>query len=473
MEAILSQFELDPISAYMEMYDDTTPLMESYIKEAASGTTKKNIIQKLFDLIKKIIKLIISGIKKLMNIVKSFITGKKTSAAEAVEDLDLPVPKDVDVSATGKSGIVHDSINVVKEDGKIDQVEFTTMLDAYIKTVVDKNGAVRIEVNHGSNKLDQTVDPEKRDDFEHNRPSYIYQNLIIFLIAVNNRNLLKECFDAFSSYISNGCNDNELKILNTKYSDFRNATVKVAIHQIKFDATYFKEFMNIFTDAGDKLASIDVNNLNNSATNAFNDMAELLLRIQYGLNAVSNCIALSDRVPTKYSKCVKDVNTLDKVVLAFIKAKIPSHILSYNVAYMTSDELAHAVDISKVSQGQSRAVLLPKNDKIVYKFATNGYGRIANKDEFNASNDIEKAGFGNKIAKVLSIEKNSCVETCERASMEKRPGFNQDLNNITNIFSNKGGEYYKRSGKLIGDIHDNNVGYINNKMVVVDYAYTR
>ena len=499
MTNILDQFCLDPIGAYDGIFEDTTPLVEQYLAEATTGTTKKNLFQKMIDFVKNIVGLIIKGLKKIAAWFKSIFTKRKKTANQAAEEafeaagVKVPsvneksisksasrsaskatIAKGSTASVSGKSAnknVVTEKISVVKPDGTFAEEEFNTVINDYgIKIMNDKvNIGLNIGVSdYGYRNYTQST------NIDHAIPLYLNSYLIYAAIAIAYEDKVDSVINAIRDMIKDPSNENVSNVIN-QIENFKASRIDIDTYSVKADEiNQLTTRLNAFASA---LENSDIEQIQanggDRAYRALNDASLLLAQIQYGLNTLTSLILMSDTIGDRWKASIDTPDLLDKVVKKFIDAGIPSGILAYNIAFMASPELAKYSDVANIPQGQSRATLFPEDESLVYKFATNNYGRIANKNDMDVVKLVSKAGLSDYIAKVLKIGKELCVETVERAdtsdAIKHKSEFESKLDEIEYMFSSAG-EFGKKTGRKIEDIHENNVGYIGTRMVLVDYG---
>lgn len=83
MDTFIEAFTVDPITksdgitGYRGMFEDTSVILNRYLEEAATGATKKNLVQKMMDLMKKLLKLISDTLNKILKKIKSLFSNSK------------------------------------------------------------------------------------------------------------------------------------------------------------------------------------------------------------------------------------------------------------------------------------------------------------------------------------------------------------------------------------------------------------
>lgn len=107
-----------------------------------------------------------------------------------------------------------------------------------------------------------------------------------------------------------------------------------------------------------------------------------------GINSITNIVRNSNKLSKVYKGTINDVEKLDIFVNDMIKAGIQSKDVAYNTWFISGNKLTTDKSF-KMRAGQSRMVLLPPDENIVYKIALNNAGISGNEIE---SNIYEKLG---------------------------------------------------------------------------------
>ena len=135
INSILESFKLNGIEdiLYENMdlvsYNEGALFLEEIYYEAANGMTKENVLQKIWNFIKKCFAWIVNMVKKLVKFIKRMITGKSTGngtsassiASEIVGDKNLNKPTDNNSNKITVS-IPSNPNSEVKMDDNIDMV---------------------------------------------------------------------------------------------------------------------------------------------------------------------------------------------------------------------------------------------------------------------------------------------------------------------------------------------------------------
>ena len=227
--------------------------------------------------------------------------------------------------------------------------------------------------------------------------------------------------------------------------------------------------MEAFTSTDVKLDKLDEKTIK-----SLNMVVRLLMRIQISFNYISTAMNNMSVIDAQYYKAIKSLDVLDNFVGRCIKAGIPPKYVAYN-AWLISDECIRGDGKYKPIFGHARATLFPPNDKIVIKIALSGLGTVSNETEVRFTEIFKDMDRIDLIAPVVKDFKNNALVCMERVHG------NFDLSSATlKEFTKKANdaleEYQKKKGKNLnikmGSQHIGNVAYDNKHKVYrsIDYG---
>lgn len=183
---------------------------------------------------------------------------------------------------------------------------------------------------------------------------------------------------------------------------------------------------------------------------------------KFAFNNITNTISRIYDVDAKYIGCCKDIDQLDIAVKALINGGVPHNHVARNAYLLADKKLRKYSDINKPARGQSRMVLFPEDNNIVYKIVVNRLGISDNIREHNVYVIVNKAGVNDILVPSIDICSNYCVQTMNRvisgSKAERCSTFDEDFNSLKNKLS----DLPDRCGLMIKDVHRANVGYLNN-----------
>ena len=481
MDVLLEQFNIDPAQEYYESiryfeesykYDDE---LISMVNEATTGVTKQNIVQKFFNFIKKIIAWIIKAIKSLITKIKTLFVGKKKSADQALSDAGIEMPTSSNKDA--KSSVV----KIVSTDSKgvETSVDYEVAAkDLFVKIDGDVNKLIFKYAGLDTDAKFNNEDKYSKTIREHapagNETSYQF-----FVYFFNNKSEMNELVDIIETLVNvKNLNEDETRYITIRLVRLINRINKSDIETtFEIDMKTLQEYNDIYVDLHNKIGKIDIPDFSTDRAlmEKFTKICDYLTIIQFGFNRITNAIYRIYDVDARYIESAKSVDSLGEAVYALIKAGIPHNHVARNTYLIADKKLRKSSDINDPARGQSRMVLLPEDESIVYKVALNVLGISDNSKENKIFEVIANGGFDDCVAKSLSITNNKCIETMERAStidvmdikihqkefneLDSRLSLMKDKINVT-----------------INDLHAGNFGRLENhgitKFVVIDYGQT-
>lgn len=266
-----------------------------------------------------------------------------------------------------------------------------------------------------------------------------------------------------------------IKELNKKSSKMDAGDVEISMNEL----LKFQKLLNNQVYAIDKFTDInsDISKLDKKTVKNMNDLVYSLNRIQFSLNQLTS--ALDDRniVNSQFIGCIKSCAMLDIFVKSCIDAGIPPKYIAYNTWLVADECIRGKGDKFKPVWGQTRAVLFPPNDKVVYKVALSGAGIISNEAEERTSRVFVDAGRVDLIAPILRTWRHTSIVAMQRIKSQGKPSyarlvaFSKDINNTVKKYEESSG---KKLNVKITDLHKDNVMYdIENGVYrCIDYGIT-
>ena len=506
MDHFLEQFNLDPIGQFDDvLLESGTDDIWDYINEAREGATKKNIIQKLWGLIKKAAAWIWKKLQQLWKFVKGLFSRKQTSINDVLEDATISA----NISVSNNTAKSNNTATGSKENDVIKSITHQSngmdKIEVEIKTK-DESGKIvsvptaimvaqGISVKLRGDEIVFNVDATLNGGyynfrFRDNREDVGSDEFARKQGMPNSRGMLSGLYLLYKIssddqyYLAMNDLATGLKTLSV-YSEENDASR--AIENLTKNAKLLRGVLDKnFSLNGDyALSEIEkcvglMNNLAGACStdtiisdprlvDVLNDISYILLLLQFGINVLTGTIVhLYDPDPKYFGIC-KDTKSLDICVEEMLRRKIPSKFVA-RAAYLISDENLRAYsDINNPAFGQSRLALFPKDESQVIKVALNALGVHDNARDINTYNMVSKAGGADLLAKITGIEPQKCVETMERtlSSQESKANsnFRTDYNNLRRNL-----DALAPKGVIIKDAHENNVGYLNGKLVLFDYG---
>lgn len=357
--------------------------VDTFLIQEAIGTTKKNLVQKLWSIIKRIIRVIIAKGKELTH---AFISIFKTKKVDD-KTLDQIAEYVLDISNT-EPGSKH--LNFRYEDDK------------------------RITINYVTNTIKKLVkEPEIAGHAKDDRPE---QNAIMLIFHVIKRpDLLDPIIEMLES----------IKTNNGKVI-FESKRMKNAIDSIwagltmGFGCTITLEQWTILNDKiirlnkamevvdEDTFTAITIHDdnetqtLNESLAKMLNELVKITSFLQKGINYVGDGMRQIYDLDEKFHNKINASNFRDKLPL-FLKMCVESNIPSkyiYNAVHQICDvsinsdisDPSNKLDIPKPLKGNGRFVMFPSDSSLngkIIKIAYNGLGSRGNRNEFEVWNRVK------------------------------------------------------------------------------------
>lgn len=511
VSVILESMDLDPLKRYensdpyIMFSENGNEFLEEALVEAGKDANKKNVVQKIWDFIKKVCRWISKQISKFISFIKSFFKKKSKSADQIAEEVVPSNKRNVIAGAAmAAAGAVvankskssdTDSISAhTVESDRIPSNPSSSIqppsLDDIVKNLIcafeDDKNIVKFSYN-------QIQEDGKGAKVKGKGLVRGMSDVIEVYMMINNSNLMNEflaCLDIIKTReLAN--NDFSAKYQNfvNNYNSYRRSISNMAQNDfsIKLDDLdrFNKQFIEInkILEIIDSPEIIDQKGMNmgvtakpydsSSVIRNLNDIAGLVARWQMGISGIVGCLKSVYQIDTSFHNVIDDIETLSQFVQKCMDAGIPGKYIMWNGYKISSPKLkGSGKNGSETSPiwGQSRFVFFPDdNPQIVYKIAYNPWGLRANKSETMVTDKVKETGYTEDIiAKVVNHTQNDHVISIERAD-------NQDTPSYSVISDVKGRlENFCRSNKLpislIADIHTGNVRKIKGKWVAIDYG---
>ncbi len=395
-----NDFELD-IFESVSIYDPGLYFRESsddyfLYKEAGSeGVTKKNFIQKAWELIKKAFAFIGKIIGRIINFIKSLFSKKVSKTADQCAseifkpDTSLRSDKSSQASEIIKLPSNPRSTVTVPAQIKVSAQDLMLKLDK-------EKDSITADCNYWHNKSGD-VDNKYLTQPGHGRVSAVY--VIEALAVISDRQLCQQYFRTIEEVLGlyNGNTETtgkKLKESFDKMSEFWNNVAEkledVNTGEITFSLANFISFQKEFNAVQDKFTEIDHAKRYDfekdlDAVTVVNQVLSTLAIVQMGLNAITASISNIFMVDRRFKGVADTPEKLAQFSKKLVDAGIPPKFISYNCYIVASDDVKGDPDLdgSAPCWGQTRVVFFPKDEKIIYKVALSTFGRLANKSEYD------------------------------------------------------------------------------------------
>lgn len=483
MSILLEQFNLDPLSNFKDLdpfdyfKEDGNTEFQQYYQEVTTGTTKKNVFQKLWNFILKVLKLLSRQITRLINWIKRLFSNKRNikTADQIISDSVSLSDELFDSDGFSNSKFVKLHIpSHMNSEIELEDIHLMAK-DFILKFTNDGNFTIdawdidnRIQF-YTNVKPNASQGPIKGKHKGGKRP------LINLLVLLNKPEIFNKLKNAVSVIYSN----DRSKILSAWddfNDDFQNSWDFSKQEYSLDQCIEFQKSLNELIAEFEKFHDIDNTNINNDVVFTLNKISDFLSDLQMQMNALTSAFTNAYIVDKKYYGSIKNIDELSQFVNKCIDAGIPHKYLAYNIYIVSSNKLkgyGSNGDENNPVWGQSRVVLYPSSDKnIVYKIALSKWGIASNKIEFDISKKLESVPDGGSvIAFTNSITQNNVISTMERVDLlSKNKISDSDLDKLKSKLNSICKDNNIKLD-LTQDIHRGNVALKNRKLVCIDYAF--
>lgn len=537
MNACASTFNLDPFAGIaMPVFEDFDPhtffqLDKPFdFMEAATGTTKKNIFQKLWSIIRKGVSFIINALKTIARGIKTFLVGGGEMADEIAQDIGLGRRQFSNIAAKRELSDDEDKlakkaadsiIKAINKDGSI-EINPAALVQAGGKDVAIKGKTVNAGGARAAEVIKLMQNPAPLDLYEDffTKLTSETRNKEINAKLIENMAEICKGFLGLPTYTQYGVDgfmqhgqsfakkipkgSKALRFMK-KYGigdgggyvqqGLRGVTIKMddllafqqRIDKIcklgeEFD-NYYKQLnldkVDVYKMAPNKFEGQTPGEIvEKSYMQILNDLAWICVNLQGGIHAIAQGLSGVYDVSEKYRDTVDDPNILARFVERLIRAGIPGKYVVSNVYMVCTEKLKghpktdEAGHVSKPIMGFGRLTLLPDGDTI-YKIAINRYGVRSNKNDFivlNTVKKIEDPQFQDLFADTLRTYGEYTVNVMEKVNAGKKYEPSQSE---AKTLGDKINDTFRANGinLRIVDIKSDAFGQRNGRPVIVDYGY--
>lgn len=481
--SILESMNLDPF----KYFDDSDSLfsesgelfLEEALKEATSGTTKKNVFIRLWEFIKKCFTWLAKQWSRFINWAKrTFFNKPNAKTADQIISETLGNSENATSSNTTSSSTSSQSVDKTSGSNKIQSIKVEIPVSSRSETPPEPSVDVIVKpillsYDAAKKQFGISINDARDRGYGKVKGQAVVRNSYANIIALAER---PDVFNILNEAVSCIHDNTVSEDFISKMREFWNA----------FDFNVNNDYvcgLDKLNDLGKNLNNLmeAINNINMSSDvqftdsrviSEFNELANFCANLQMSMNSFTRVIQEVHTIDAKYIGSIKDTNTLDKFVKAMIDAAIPPKYIGYNT-YLASDPSLKGDKGSeeKPIWGQSRLVLFPTSDnQSIIKVALSGWGLQSNRSEYDISNKIVQNGGSEFIAVTKSIGSTGATVTSERVDT---PDDITPMNKINTFV--RAIDKFINDHKLpfrIDDIHGKNVGYKNGKVVALDYAWS-
>lgn len=497
--------------------------LDEYLHEDGE-TTKKNILQKLWGLIKKCAAFVKKCVMTIVNGVKKLFGHKSTKSGSDIAQMaglsannsvSMPPPADkVALDKQFATDAVSSMIGSLIHD--VDNGQFSILIPGDLVNMDpnDPNIAVKGKEINGAWARARNVVALIQDD----TPLKAYKSFFQTLTNEFGKGVVNEadvekiwsiCKDfsgrsSVEDYIRDGVAQKLPKyakkakalpligglvpsdMTHVRGGDVRGemADVTITMNQLmefqqlvdeicqlgeKYDV-YFDE-LNV-NNAGKFRENKKFNEAKKSYIEILNDLAWACVELQGGLHAIANGLRGVYEVGIQYYEQVDDPNRLAEFINQAIIHGMPAKYVVRNIYNVCTEKIKGKPNLDKPIMGFGRLTLIPEGP-IIYKCAINRYGIRSNRNDFLVMDAVR----GTKDAKLASMFANTtksygeyAVNVMEKVQAGKKyepsEGKAKELGKAINgKFEDLGINF------IINDIKADAFGQKNGKYVILDYGY--
>lgn len=481
--------KIDQVTLYSEM-EVCMAISDTYAKHAAilSHTENEYLVQesvgdkiklgaaKVWETIKNIFHFIAGLFRKLVDFVKGLFKKRKKTGDQIADELDIK---------PNSSNSLKDKILIKIERIKNGRASEPFTVEAVAKSLtVSLNGDDSFTINsksYGDSSVMDSISEKRTPRPNRNnlhRTQHIqsarYASSVLWLFQDKMIDSFESFFEDFITAIKNDDN-NEYhrleKLYRNTFSEY-NTRVLPFDQPIKYSKlTHIQKTISKIANKFDEVRLEEVKNIKSDVLTLFmNNLYRDLNDIQMGLNSLYKQLMKCNIVDARYHKAIDDIETLGKFVKKSIDAGCPPEDIIQNCVILSSDNLMDRNTINE-SAGQSRFVMFPKDESIVYKLATSGFGLSSNRSEYIISNETKHGipAIRDWIALTYDQYNSYSIISQERCKPGRSASeYRELLKNLTTILNTDENKKYDMI-----DIHTGNCGYSNrvNHVVAYDYGY--
>ena len=485
IESILT---LDPLFEHNEFDNDiyfdpvkifkTESICIDNILNEATETKKKNILEKLWSTIKKIVKWIGSKIMQMVKGIKRAIFGKKKSANQILRQIKANKHQvqfdkvDVDTSEMAKNAAMagYDSfIEGFYEDGIIINPA------ALVSKNPDKSSVKGKDINGGGTRASVVIslmlNPTPLDEYIEFFKTLTGEIQSSELTTKDIENIATRCAEfsgrpSIFSYIADGLGNTtkgsykEIYISIDQFIEFQKKVDEVCRVGEAFDNAY--NTLNFNIEGLDETTQ-------NKYIKVINELAWACVNLQGGLHAISNGLQGIYDIDPGYIESIDKLEMLAEFVSESLKCGMPNKYLVRNIYLVSDKKLKGTPNMDKPIMGFGRLTFIPEGD-VIYKIAINRYGVRSNKNDFAVMKEIKGTPLMDKFAETTHTVGDYIINVMEKvkagSDYEPSPIKADELGKEINNELAKNG-----IGFEIHDIKSDAFGMKNNQYVLLDYGY--
>lgn len=264
-----------------------------------------------------------------------------------------------------------------------------------------------------------------------------------------------------------------LNELNKEKKKKKLEKVKVSLN----DLTIFQKKINKLNYKMDQFADIgtDVSRFDKETINNFNLLTKALLDVQVSMNMLTSALENNVIINQKFVGCIKSVALLDEFVGVCVDEGMAPKYIAYNTWLVADPCIKGTSNKYKPIWGQTRFIFFPPGGRIVYKIAMSGMGITSNRAEIRTSDMFIKMGRVDLIAPIVKSWNRDAVVAMERIDATDTCSYiecGKYTSTVNNVIATYEKEHKVKLNIEISDQHKDNVKFdpINRCYRSIDYG---
>jgi len=470
---------LDPLLEYfdpMEVFKTDSNYINDIFTEAE--TTKKNLLQRIWETVKKAVMWIGQKILQIVKGIKRAIFGKKKTATQILKQMNVKKHEvqfdkvDYTDPFTGQKAALAGYYSFIEgfyEDGVY------INLNALVSTNPEKSPVKGKDINGGGTRANEVIylimNPKPLDDYIEFFKKLTGEIQSEVLGPNDLEKIAKRCDDfsgrpSIASYISDGMGNTASK----KYDNVYISIDQFMEFQRKVDEVcrVGEEFDNVYNALNIKFGKSDAKT-DSKYMKIMNELAWACVNLQGGLHTISNGLQGIYDIDPGYIESIQTPEMLAEFVSESLKIGMPNKYLVRNI-YMVSDKkLKGNPNLDKPIMGFGRLTLIPEGD-IIYKVAINRYGIRSNKNDFMVMNEVKGTPLMDKFAETTHTVGDYIINVMEKVKAGSK--YEPSATEASKLGREINDELQKMGIEFeIHDIKADAFGMKENKYVLLDYGY--
>lgn len=411
----------------LDSIDQYVSKMTFMVTEAANiNSTDKSLIKKLIDGVKKAFSIIGKLISKIINKIKSFFVKNKDKnindiARRAIGD-ESPIAESFYFEGVQKG------TDYLTAHGR-DPESFSN--DIYLQIL--SNDVIRINYNCGVQINRPNTNSSKDLKNINNFNSWHDDTVPSVIHMIDRLDLLRDLSEKLSRFIAELCNtkpDSDMTKLDKYHAElkksffeFGNAKRKRNLHADPMVDLKISDFMEMQSIVSKMTAMSEKLSYENYEQDFYKKYIDILgkishefIKFQMDLNGFSNKLDFDiNFIAPQYRDKIKDPTKLAKFVKGCLDNGISPKYLAYNTWLIANKKMKGDRKHFKPIKGESRFILFPEDEKIVYKIALSGFGQSANNNEYKVTNLVKNnPEIKDYFALILNSYENGALAVQER-----------------------------------------------------------